>query len=72
MLMETTKTKKTAWNKGLLGLQPWMNISGLNKGEPWNKGKHTGNYGNGFQKGTPPINKGVPIIEFLIASAQEA
>ena len=28
----------TAWNKGMKGLQPWMNISGLNKGEPWNKG----------------------------------
>lgn len=37
-----TKPKgHTAWNKGKKGLQPWMNISGLNsKGSiPWNKGK---------------------------------
>lgn len=27
-----------AWNKGMKGMQPWMNISGLNSGEPWNKG----------------------------------
>ena len=24
---------------------------------PWNKGKHTGNYGNGFQTGNIPWNK---------------
>lgn len=24
---------------------------------PWNKGKHTGNYGNGFKKGLAPWNK---------------
>ena len=30
---------KNARNKGLKGLQPWMKIIGLNKGEPWNKGK---------------------------------
>lgn len=31
---------RTAWNKGMKGLKPWMNISGLNRGTPWNKGKH--------------------------------
>ena len=33
--------KRTAWNKGIKGLQPWMNTSGLNNkgGIPWNKGK---------------------------------
>jgi 5-methylcytosine-specific restriction endonuclease McrA len=30
---------RSAWNKGDTGVKPWMNISGLNKGEPWNKGK---------------------------------
>lgn len=30
---------RVPWNKGLLGLQDWHDISGLNKGEPWNKGK---------------------------------
>lgn len=35
------KGKQVGWNKGVKGLQPWHNISGLNKkGEaPWNKGK---------------------------------
>ncbi len=62
--METILTnKRPAWNKGLKGLQSWMNISGLNKGEPWNKGKNTGNYGNGFQKGDSPVNKGVPMSD---------
>jgi hypothetical protein len=28
------------WTKGLKGLQPWHNISGLNTGIPWIKGKH--------------------------------
>jgi RNA polymerase subunit RPABC4/transcription elongation factor Spt4 len=27
------------WNKGIKGLQPWMNTLGLNRGTPWNKGK---------------------------------
>jgi hypothetical protein len=27
------------WNKGLIGLQNWHNVKGLNNGKPWNKGK---------------------------------
>jgi len=30
----------------------------LNGKIPWNKGKHTGNFGNGFKKGNVPWNKG--------------
>lgn len=29
---------KPGWNKGQKGMKDWMNISGLNKGIPWNKG----------------------------------
>lgn len=29
---------KETWNKGMKGIQPWMNTSGLNTGDPWNKG----------------------------------
>ena len=33
-------------------------LTAFKKGStPWNKGKHTGNYGNGFKKGNQ-INKG--------------
>lgn len=34
---------KTPWNKGSFGIM-----------KAWNKGKHTGNYGNGFKKGNHP------------------
>lgn len=30
---------KPGWNKGIKGMQPWMNIAGLKKDKPWNKGK---------------------------------
>lgn len=30
---------RVVWNKGLKGLQSWHNISALNTGTPWNKGK---------------------------------
>ena len=46
----------TAWNKGIKGLQSWMNTTGLNKGEPWNKGV----------KGEQAAwNKGIVNIHFL-------
>ncbi len=37
-----TMRGKPCWRKGIKGLQPWQDISGLNRGEPWNKGKTTG------------------------------
>jgi hypothetical protein len=47
------KKGKQSWNKGLKGLQPWMNISGLKGG--WNKGiKMKEKFPRaGFQKGHP-------------------
>lgn len=36
---DTEKFGKVAWNKGIKGLQDWHNVSGLNNGIPWNKGK---------------------------------
>ena len=36
------------WNKDLKGIQPWMNISGLNTGEPWNKNKIRTSIENGI------------------------
>ena len=40
--IHTSKMKgRKAWNKGVKGFQPWMNISGLNGigNTPWNKNK---------------------------------
>lgn len=46
---------KKAWNKGDIGIKEWHNISGLNKGIPWNKGT----------KGSQIAwNKGVPNPSF--------
>ena len=39
---------QVAWNKGKIGVMPI----------PWNKGKHPGNFGNGFKKNNIPWNKG--------------
>ena len=61
------KKKKTAWNKGLQGLQSWHNISGFRPG--WNKGM-TGIYSketleNNRLKhiGKEPPNKGKKMSE---------
>ena len=67
--MKVLAKKRIAWNKGLKGLQPWMNTSGLNKkgGIPWNKDK-TGIYSKETLEsnrkkhlGKSPINKGIPM-----------
>lgn len=47
---------RTAWNKGHKGLKDWMNLSGLNKGIPWNRGK------SGAQEAW---NKGIQNIHFI-------
>ena len=53
------------WNKGTKGIV-----------KAWNKGKHTGNYGNGFKKGQPSWNKGkkgeykLPKISKLLKGKQ--
>jgi len=59
---------KIAWNKGLKGRQPWMDISGLIAGG-WNKGK-TGIFSEeALEKnrqahlGVSPPNKGKPMPE---------
>lgn len=67
----TTSKKRIAWNKGIKGLQPWMNISGLNSvgDTPWNKGK-TGIYSEETLEnnrkahlGIAPPNKGKSMSE---------
>lgn len=61
----------------MTGLQPWHNISGLNTGIPWNKGKtniyskETLDSNRKKHLGISPPNKGKPmseeqLIEFLI------
>lgn len=62
---------KIPWNKGVKGIQPWMNISGLNSNGsiPWNKNK-TGIYSKETLEsnrkkhlGISPPNKGVPMSD---------
>jgi len=70
-----SKACQPAWNKGkkgyLSGEKHWhwggtitpehknkMVLALIEKGA-WNKGKHTGNHGNGFKRGITPWNKGL-------------
>lgn len=54
---------RTAWNKGMKGRKHWMNISGLNKGIPWNKGKENiyfkGDKNPNWKGGVTPINEAI-------------
>jgi hypothetical protein len=52
------KFGRKVWNRGVRGLQKWHNISGLNNGTPWNKGKKTGLVPrSAFKNGNKPWNK---------------
>jgi len=50
-----------AWNKGIKGLQSWMNLSGLLHKTPWNKGKENpyfkGEKNPNWAGGITPINE---------------
>lgn len=51
-----TMKGSTAWNKGMLGKQDWHDVSGLNTGEPWNKG---------IKGAQEAWNKGIVNVHFL-------
>lgn len=48
-------TGKQAWNKGIFGRKEWHDTTGLNNGEPWNRGSR------GLQVAW---NKGIPNVAF--------
>lgn len=52
-----TKKNKHALRKA------WIRRKEKGLGIAWNKGKHSGNHGNGFQKGHIPWNKGKEYLQ---------